>query len=128
MRQSSSMMPDVATPQRESGIRGGQEVVEEAEVLGGERRGCAEGAGYVGRGGEGDWWVVLDVLAVEGEAATGPAGGELFGALDAALFAGEAAAAGFGVAFARDGAAAGGMFGGFGFFHGHVLLAEGVGW
>lgn len=122
------MMPDVATPQRKRGMRGGQEVVEEAEVLGGEGRGCAEGAGYVGRGGERDGRCSPDVFAVEGEAATGSAGGEVFGALDAALFADEAAAAGFGVAFARDGAAAGGVFGGFAFFHGQVRLVEGVGW
>lgn len=123
MRQRSSVMPDIATPERESGIRGGEEVVEEAEVLGGEGRGCAQGAGDR-RGGERDGRWSADVFAVEGEAATGSAGGEVFGALDAALFAGEAAAAGFGVAFARDGAATGGVFGGFGFFHGPVWLVE----
>lgn len=122
-------MPDIATSQREGGIRGGEEVVEEAEILGGERRGGAEGAGHIGRARrQGDGWVVPDVFAVEGEAATGSAAGEVFGALDTALFAGEAAAAGFGVAFAGDGAAAGGMFGGLAFFHGQVRLAEGAEW
>lgn len=121
MRQSSGMMPDVATPQQEGGIRGSEKMVEETEVFRGEGRGCAGGAGHFVRGWEGDGWAA-DVLAVEGEAPTGPAGGELFGALDAALFAGEAAATGFRVAFAGDGAAAEGLFGGFAFFHGQVWV------